>query len=135
MPPWKCHRIDTAILGNLHACRMPIPAPPPASSAPVWCEDELVLASMYSFTHLSCSQLQAEGYAMSMAGLFSRFTQDVVAHGPSDVGGHSDKPNPEKPLFGTLGDKLGHLMSIAISACDTSPVGTCMLPLVNVIWC
>lgn len=45
---------------------------------PPWCEREELLASMYSFTHRSCSALQDEQYVRGFIGILQPFVKSLT---------------------------------------------------------
>lgn len=43
-----------------------------------WCEAEKLLASIYGFHHLGCSELQSRSDVNAFCGIFSRFVAALV---------------------------------------------------------
>lgn len=50
----------------------------PGGSKTPWCEREELLASMYNFTHRSCSSLQDEQYVRGFIGILQHFVKSLT---------------------------------------------------------
>lgn len=53
--------------------------------APLWCEDEASLHSIYKFKHLPASQLHSAGAAGQLARLFGCFIEALEVQPPARI--------------------------------------------------
>lgn len=78
---WTCSCLQVGWFSPMVAARAPVVASAAGSGGGdgklPWCEPEALLASLYGFTHMSCSSLQDDQSVRGFLGLLARFVKSL----------------------------------------------------------